>query len=69
MANIGFLFSEIQGAAGGALQWITNLFFWNFPPWKEGRCRFTGSGGGSNPFPYLGGWLTDNYSWRWVFSH
>ena len=26
-----------------------------------------GGGSGASDRPYLGGWITDNYSWRWIF--
>src|SRR5437868_10721678 len=61
----------IQGAGGGALQPIAqSILLESFPPHKRGAAMAAyGLGGGVAPIigPTLGGWLTDNYSWRWAF--
>jgi DHA2 family multidrug resistance protein len=61
----------IQGAAGGAL--LPNsqaILMESFPPAKRGVAMAVyGMGVVVAPIfgPVLGGWLTDNYSWRWIF--
>jgi DHA2 family multidrug resistance protein len=64
-------FRIIQGAAGGALQPISQaVLLESFPPDQRGKAMgFWGQGIVVAPIigPVLGGWLTDTYSWRWVF--
>src|ERR1700743_1468739 len=60
-----------QGAGGGALQPISQaILLESFPPAKRGMAMavFT-MGIVVAPIlgPTIGGWLTYNYSWRWVF--
>src|SRR5947208_2888778 len=61
----------IQGAAGGCLQPLSQAILLEaFPPDQRGKAMgFWGLGIVVAPVlgPVLGGWLTDNYSWRWVF--
>ncbi|HKP11421.1 MAG TPA: DHA2 family efflux MFS transporter permease subunit [Blastocatellia bacterium] len=61
----------IQGAGGGALQPIAQaVMLESFPPQKRGAAMAVyGMGVVVAPIigPTLGGWITDNYSWRWVF--
>src|SRR5215472_2340069 len=61
----------IQGATGGALQPLSQAVMLEaFPPQDRGKAMaFWGLGIVVAPMlgPVLGGWLTDNYSWRWVF--
>jgi DHA2 family multidrug resistance protein len=61
----------IQGAGGGALQPISQAILTeSFPPEKRGMAMgLFGLGVVVAPVlgPTLGGWLTDNYSWRWAF--
>ena len=61
----------IQGACGGGLQPLSQAILMEaFPPDKRGQAMgFWGLGIVVAPMlgPVLGGWLTDNYSWRWVF--
>ncbi len=61
----------IQGAGGGALQPISQaVLLESFPPAKRGIAMAVfGMGVVVAPIigPTLGGWLTDNYSWRWIF--
>src|SRR5208282_6023035 len=61
----------IQGAGGGALQPIAQaVLLESFPPEKRGSAMSVYAiGVVVAPIlgPTVGGWLTDNYSWRWVF--
>src|SRR5581483_4110277 len=61
----------IQGAGGGALQPIAQaVLLESFPPEKRGQAMaIYGMGIIVAPIigPTLGGWITDNYSWRWIF--
>ena len=61
----------LQGAGGGALQPIAQaVLLESFPPEKRGVAMATyGMGVIVAPIlgPTLGGWITDNYSWRWIF--
>jgi len=64
-------FRIIQGATGGALQPLSQAVMLEaFPPQDRGKAMaFWGLGIVVAPMlgPVIGGWLTDNYSWRWVF--
>jgi len=61
----------LQGAGGGALQPIAQaVLLESFPPAKRGVAMATFSMGvivAPIMGPTLGGWITDTYSWRWVF--
>ncbi|MGO8818233.1 MAG: DHA2 family efflux MFS transporter permease subunit [Terriglobia bacterium] len=61
----------IQGAAGGGLQPVSQaVLLESFPREKHGIAMAVyGLGIILAPLlgPTLGGWITDNYSWRWVF--
>lgn len=61
----------VQGAGGGALQPLSqSIITESFPPQKRGMAMgLFGLGVVVAPVlgPTLGGWLTDNYSWRWAF--
>ena len=61
----------IQGACGGGLQPLSQaILLESFPPEKRGQAMaFWALGIVVAPMlgPVAGGWLTDNYSWRWVF--
>jgi len=65
------LFRVIQGFTGGALQPISQAVLLEaFKPEERGRAMgFWGLGIVVAPIlgPVVGGWLTDSYSWRWVF--
>jgi MFS transporter, DHA2 family, multidrug resistance protein len=65
------LFRVIQGATGGALQPLSQAVLLEaFAPQDRGKAMgFWGLGIVVAPIlgPVLGGWLTDTYSWRWVF--
>jgi MFS transporter, DHA2 family, multidrug resistance protein len=64
-------FRIVQGACGGGLQPISQaILLESFPPEDRGKAMgFWGLGIVVAPMlgPVLGGWLTDSYSWRWVF--
>jgi DHA2 family multidrug resistance protein len=61
----------VQGAGGGALLPLSQaILLESFPREKQGMAMaMLGFGVVVAPVlgPLLGGWLTDNYSWRWVF--
>lgn len=61
----------IQGAGGGGLQPLSQAILTeSFPPEKRGLAMaMFGLGVVVAPIlgPTLGGWLTENYSWRWAF--
>lgn len=65
------IFRVIQGACGGGLQPLSQaVLLESFPPKDRGKAMgFWGLGIVVAPMlgPVLGGWLTDSYSWRWVF--
>jgi DHA2 family multidrug resistance protein len=71
--NLGVLvfFRVIQGLSGGGLQPLSQaILLETFPPKDRGKAMgFWGLGIVTAPIfgPVLGGWLTDSYSWRWVF--
>ncbi len=61
----------LQGAGGGAMVPIAQaILLESFPPAKRGAAMaMFGMGVIVAPIlgPTLGGWITDNYSWRWIF--
>jgi DHA2 family multidrug resistance protein len=65
------LFRIIQGIGGGGLQPMAQAILADtFPPEKRGLAfALYGITAVMAPAigPTLGGWLTDNYSWRWIF--
>jgi DHA2 family multidrug resistance protein len=69
--SILIFFRVIQGATGGALQPLSQAVMLEaFPPRDRGKAMaFWGLGIVVAPMlgPVIGGWLTDNWSWRWVF--
>jgi DHA2 family multidrug resistance protein len=72
--NLGFLIVAriLQGAGGGALIPVSQaVLLESFPFEKRGVAMATfGMGVIVAPIlgPTLGGWITDNYSWRWIFN-
>jgi MFS transporter, DHA2 family, multidrug resistance protein len=64
-------FRVVQGATGGCLQPLSQAVLLEaFSPQDRGKAMgFWALGIVVAPImgPVLGGWLTDNYSWRWVF--
>ncbi len=69
--NVLIVFRVVQGATGGALQPLSQAVMLEaFPPRDRGKAMaFWGLGIVVAPMlgPMIGGWLTDNWSWRWVF--
>jgi DHA2 family multidrug resistance protein len=71
--NLGFLIVArvFQGIGGGAMLPISQAaLLESFPREKQGVAMATfGMGVIVAPIlgPTLGGWITDNYSWRWIF--
>lgn len=65
------VFRILQGIGGGALQPISQaILVESFPQEKQGAAMaFYGMGVVVAPIigPTLGGWITDSYSWRWIF--
>jgi DHA2 family multidrug resistance protein len=65
------LFRVLQGLGGGGLQPSTQgVLLDSFPPERQGSAMtLFGIAALLAPIlgPTLGGWLTDNYSWRWIF--
>src|SRR5579863_882504 len=65
------LFRVMQGAGGGGLQPMAQAILADsFPPQKRGLAfALYGITAIMAPAigPTLGGWITDNYSWRWIF--
>jgi len=65
------IFRIIQGATGGGLQPLSQAILLEaFPPEGRGKAMaFWALGIVVAPMlgPVLGGWITDSYSWRWVF--
>ena len=65
------LFRVIQGLAGGGLQPSSQgILLDSFPPEKQGQAQtMFGVAALLAPVvgPFLGGYLTVNYNWRWIF--
>jgi len=65
------LFRVLQGLGGGGLQPVSQAILMDaFPPERRGTAQSVFAVTlVTAPIlgPVLGGWLTDNYSWRWVF--
>ena len=65
------LFRVLQGLAGGGLQPSVQAILADaFPPQKRGMAMALYTVAilvAPVLGPTLGGWLTDNYSWRWIF--
>ncbi len=61
----------VQGAAGGGLQPVSQaVLLESFPVAKRGQAMAVyGMGILVSPLlgPLMGGWITDNYTWRWIF--
>ena len=64
-------FRVLQGTTGGGLQPLSQaVLLEEFPGQERGKAMaFWALGIMAAPIlgPTLGGWLTDTYSWRWVF--
>ena len=65
------VFRVLQGLTGGGLQPLAQaIMLESFPQQKHGHAMAAyGIGVLLAPIlgPTLGGWITDNYSWRWIF--
>ena len=65
------LFRALQGIGGGAMMVNTVAIIGDiFPPAERGRWQglnISMSALATVLGPILGGWITDNFSWRWVF--
>jgi MFS transporter, DHA2 family, multidrug resistance protein len=65
------IFRVIQGAAGGVMQPLSQAIMLEaFPPEERGKAMaFWAVCIVAAPIlgPVVGGWLTDTYSWRWIF--
>lgn len=70
MGNLIF-FRIIQGLGGGGLQPLSQaILLETFPPQQHGMAMaIFGIGIMFGPIvgPLLGGWITDNWSWPWIF--
>ncbi len=64
-------FRVLQGAGGGALQPLSQaILLETFPPQQQGMAMaIFGVGIMFGPIigPLMGGWITDNWSWHWIF--
>ena len=64
-------FRILQGIGGGALQPLSqSILLETFPPRQHGMAMAVfGVGIMFGPIigPLLGGWITDNWSWHWIF--
>ncbi|MGZ6291033.1 MAG: DHA2 family efflux MFS transporter permease subunit, partial [Syntrophales bacterium] len=65
------VFRILQGLSGGSLQPISqSILLETFPPSQHGTAMaIFGIGIMFGPIigPFLGGWITDNWSWNWIF--
>jgi DHA2 family multidrug resistance protein len=65
------LFRVLQGLGGGAMVPTAQaILMETFPPEEQGMAMAAfGMGVVTAPIigPTLGGWITDNYGWRWIF--
>src|SRR5207245_9344143 len=65
------LFRVLQGAGGGGLQPVSQAILRDaFPPEQLGTAfAMYGMVVVAAPAvcPTIGGWITDNYQWRWIF--
>jgi len=65
------VFRILQGLSGGSLQPISqSILLETFPPSQHGTAMaIFGIGIMFGPIigPFLGGWITDNWSWHWIF--
>lgn len=64
-------FRVLQGLAGGSLQPLSqSILLETFPPAEHGTAMaIYGIGAMFGPImgPLMGGWITDNWAWQWIF--
>lgn len=64
-------FRVLQGLAGGSLQPMSqSILLETFPPRQHGMAMaIFGAGVMFGPIigPVMGGWITDNWTWHWIF--
>jgi DHA2 family multidrug resistance protein len=64
-------FRIVQGASGGVMQPLSQaVMLESFPPRERGKAMALWAVGivvAPILGPVIGGWLTDNYTWRWIF--
>jgi DHA2 family multidrug resistance protein len=71
--SLGFLVAAqlLMGAGGGALQPLSQaILMESFPPEKRGKAMSVWALGvvvAPVLGPVVGGWITDHYTWRWLF--
>ena len=70
-SGVLLVFRVLQGAGGGGLQPMAQAILADtFPPQQRGLAfALFGITAVVAPIlgPTLGGWITDNYTWRWIF--
>src|SRR5499426_3853403 len=69
--NVLLLARALQGISGGPLMPLSHAIMWEIFPFRQRGMAMAvwGMGIMMAPIfgPTVGGWITDNWSWRWVF--